>query len=439
MSGVVDRLCASVRKSEPMDASDLATFIGQVAARTLPVESITLWLKAVHKHGISVEDTVTLTEGMMNSGAVLKWDSKRPIADKHSTGGVGDKMSLMLAPALAACGVEVPMLAGRGLGHTGGTIDKLESIPGFNCALDPDQMEALVNQIGCCIAAQNDSIAPADGLLYAIRDVTHTVDSIPLITASIVSKKAAEGLKALVLDVKCGHAAFMKTEEQATLLATSMVETAKGLGIETVAQITEMNEPIGTHIGNALEVIESIEVLNGKGPSDTVNLVALQGGALLNLLNLASSPQAGEQKILEALNNGEAAKKFEAMCVGQGVDAQTAKRLLAEPTAILAQPSLKTKFRAHETGWVGSIRSMALAEIARAHGAGRFHIEDTIDEAVGFIVHTAKGARIEEGDVWMEFHHNQPVTASQKDALSSALHITSHSIKPVERLIKVVE
>jgi len=233
MSNLVERLCESINAGTPLNQADLQLFIDGVATRTLSIEAITKWLKGVHTHGISVADTVALTTGMMHSGAVLTWDTARPIADKHSTGGVGDKMSLMLAPALAACGVEVPMLAGRGLGHTGGTIDKLEAIPGFNCALTPEQMSTIVDQIGCCIAAQNDAIAPADGLLYAIRDVTNTVDSIPLITASIVSKKAAEGLKALVLDVKCGQAAFMKTESQATELAQSMVRVAQGLGIKT--------------------------------------------------------------------------------------------------------------------------------------------------------------------------------------------------------------
>ena len=246
----------------------------------------------------------------MHSGAVLTWDSARPIADKHSTGGVGDKMSLMLAPALAACGAEVPMLAGRGLGHTGGTIDKLEAIPGFNCALTPEQMSSIVDQIGCCIAAQNEAIAPADGLLYAIRDVTNTVDSIPLITASIVSKKAAEGLQALVLDVKCGQAAFMKTESQAMELAQSMVRVAQGLGIKTMAQITDMNQPIGTHIGNALEVIESIHVLNGKGPQDTINLVAMQGGALLWLLGRCETEEQGRQLIIESLKRWASCRKI---------------------------------------------------------------------------------------------------------------------------------
>ena len=439
MSNLVERLCESINAGTPLNQADLQLFIDGVATRTLPIEAITKWLKEVHTHGISVADTVALTTGMMHSGAVLTWDTARPIADKHSTGGVGDKMSLMLAPALAACGVEVPMLAGRGLGHTGGTIDKLEAIPGFNCALTPEQMSTIVDQIGCCIAAQNDAIAPADGLLYAIRDVTNTVDSIPLITASIVSKKAAEGLKALVLDVKCGQAAFMKTESQATELAQSMVRVAQGLGIKTMAQITDMNQPIGTHIGNALEVIESVHVLNGKGPQDTINLVAMQGGALLWLLGRCESEQEGRRLIIESLNDGRAAEKFQQMCVAQGASQSVAKELLQSPSDVLSQASHVTEIQSQEDGWVESIDSMVLAEIARVHGAGRFAIEDEIDPAVGFILNVVKGEQVRSGQKWIEFHHNQPLNETQRENLVNALTVASIQTQPIERLIKVIQ
>ena len=348
-------------------------------------------------------------------------------------------MSLMLAPALAACGVEVPMLAGRGLGHTGGTIDKLESIPGFNCQLTPSEMRGCVDEIGCCIAAQNDAIAPADGLLYAIRDVSDTVDSVPLITASIVSKKAAEGLKALVLDVKCGKAAFMKTEEQATKLARSMVNTAKGLGINTIAQVTEMDEPIGSHIGNALEVLESVEVLNGRGTKDTHDLVALQGGAILKLLGLVSTQLEGEQRISQSLGNGTAAKRFERMCTAQGVTPKTASALLDDPKSVLESARHVTVFKSKSDGWVESIDSMLIAEVLREHGAGRFNIEDTIDSAVGCVLFTAKGGELQSGSAWCEIHHNQPLSPSQKRALNHALNLSSTKIEGNQRLIKVVE
>ena len=439
MSNLIARLCTAIENGQSMEPQDLASFIEGVANRTLSIEAITVWLKAVHAHGASVEDTVALTKGMMHSGAVLSWDSHRPVADKHSTGGVGDKMSIMLAPALAACGVEVPMLAGRGLGHTGGTIDKLESIPGFNCALDPKQMQSMVNEIGCCIAAQNEAIAPADGLLYAIRDVTSTVDSIPLITASIVSKKAAEGLKALVLDVKCGRAAFMQTEQQAIELATSMVRTANGLGIQTMAQITDMNEPIGSHVGNALEIIESVEVLNGRGSKDTVNLVAMQGGALLHLLGKAESSEDGEQMIVNTLHDGTAAKRFELMCIAQGVTPATAKKLLSTPENVVQRAEQVTELKAKSPGHIEGIDAMVLAEIAREHGAGRFDIEGIIDPSVGFVVLKAKGDEILQGQPWIAVHHNQPLTIDQEKGLHGALRLSTAPVKPIVRLLKVIQ
>lgn len=439
MSELVSRLCNAVDNGQEMDPKDLSEFIGAVAEGSLSVSAITQWLKAVHANGISVQETVALTKGMMHSGAVLTWDKSRPIADKHSTGGVGDKMSLMLAPALAACGVQVPMLAGRGLGHTGGTIDKLESIPGFNCKLTPSEMKTCVDEIGCCIAAQNDAIAPADGLLYAIRDVTNTVDSIPLITASIVSKKAAEGLKALVLDVKCGKAAFMKTEEQATELAHSMVNTAKGLGITTIAQITQMDEPIGSHVGNALEVLESVEVLNGRGSIDTRNLVVLQGGAILFLLGLASNQSEGERLIIDSLINGTAAERFQRMCIAQGVAPQIAEALVDEPTSVLESARHVTPLKANSGGWIQTIDSMLIAEVLREHGAGRFKIEDEIDPAVGCVLLASKGDEVQAGGVWCEIHHNKPISSAQHQTLENALHVSSTKIEANQRLIKVVE
>ena len=439
MSDVVNRLCTSIEAHTAMDQTDLQSFIDGVAERTLPIEDITRWLKTVHAQGMSVEDTVALTTGMMHSGAVLQWEDNRPVADKHSTGGVGDKMSLMLAPALAACGANVPMLAGRGLGHTGGTIDKLESIPGFNCALNPTQMQTIVDEIGCCIAAQNEAIAPADGLLYAIRDVTDTVDSIPLITASIVSKKAAEGLQALVLDVKCGQAAFMKTEAEAIALATSMVNTAKGLGIRTMAQITDMNQPIGTHIGNALEVIESIEVLSGRGPQDTINLVAMQGGAILWLLGMCETEEVGREQITASLNDGRALTLFKQMCLAQGTTDEVAHQIVTNPREILAHASHVTQMAAHSGGYIESIDSMTLAKVAREHRAGRFGITDAIDPAVGFVLHAVKGDTIHSGDCWIEFHHNLPLSQEQKSRLEAAVRITTEQTQPVERLIKVIQ
>ena len=435
---LIERLCASIQKKESMVAADLANFIDGVAQRHFPVEDIEKWLRSVHTYGISVDETTALTRGMMNSGAVLEWQGMVNVVDKHSTGGVGDKMSLILAPALAACGLRVPMLAGRGLGHTGGTIDKLEAIPGFNCNLTPEQMQKAVEQVGCCIAAQNDAIAPADGLLYAIRDVTNTVDSIPLITASIVSKKAAEGLNALVLDVKCGQAAFMKTEQDALALAESMVSAAKGLGINTVAQITDMNEPIGTHIGNALEVLGSVQVLQGKGSDDTRNLVALQGGQLLALTGSAESLEQGIKMISDVLDNGEALRFFVEMCVQQGTERSVAEHLALEPELILPQSEKVTTLSASQSGYVHSIDAMALAEVARELGAGRFSMSDSINHGIGYVLKASRNVHLSQGQDWISIHHDLPLSSQHLTRIKDSLRIGGEPTTEFQRLIRII-
>ena len=436
----VSILCEAVINSEPMDRILLTKFIKAVASRDVGISAAESWLKAVHKHGISAQDTITLTNEMMNSGSILTWEEEpHLVVDKHSTGGVGDKMSLILAPALAACGLKVPMLAGRGLGHTGGTIDKLESIPGFNCNLTPQQMQDSVHKIGCCIAAQNDAIAPADGLLYAIRDVTQTIDSIPLITASIISKKAAEGLHALVLDVKCGSAAFMKTEQDAIQLAQSMVAVASGLGIKCQAQITSMDNPIGSHIGNSLEVIESIEVLQGKGHEDTRNLVIMQASSLLLLSNIVETTAEGDAMISQVLDDGSALNKFEQMCIGQGVSAETARILCKNPHKVLPISNTKIEIISSKTGYVNSINSLNLADVARSHGAGRFDIEDIIAPEVGFIITKNIGEKIDSGQCWMEFHYTTEPTDEEISLLNRSITISQQEIVPQPRLITVVE
>jgi len=419
-----------------MNLTDLSDFIDAVAKRSIENELIVKWLKAVHSNGISGEETTRLTRGMMESGAVLEWDDNTRVVDKHSTGGVGDKMSLILAPALAACGLKVPMLAGRGLGHTGGTIDKLESIPGFNCSLNPEEMKKQVMKLGCCIAAQNDAIAPADGLLYAIRDVTNTIDSIPLITASIISKKAAEGLGSLVLDVKCGSAAFMKTRDDAEELAISMVSAAKGLGINATAQITQMDYPIGRYIGNSLEVMGSIEVLQGRGSKDTRELVVLQGSALLQQSKITKNMQSGIEMMNHVLDNGTALQYFEEMCVLQGVDKDIAKELIQSPKSILPKSKYITDISAIGSGYVSEIDSMVLAGIARSHGAGRFALEDLIVPEIGFEIIVTRGQYLNQGDNWVRVHHNDALTDQQTSSLNSTLTLKSIREKGKSRLIK---
>ena len=431
-------LISQIEQQQTMDLALLGEFIESVANRNIDINYVERWLKAVHSNGISVDETTVLTKGMMESGSIITWQDNTLVVDKHSTGGVGDKMSLMLAPALAACGLKVPMLAGRGLGHTGGTIDKLESIKGFNCSLNPQQMQEQVEEIGCCIAAQNAAIAPADGLLYAVRDVTNTIDSIPLITASIISKKAAEGLGSLVLDVKCGQGAFMQSFGDAEALAKSMVGAAQGLGIKTIAQITQMDYPIGRYVGNSLEILGSIAVLKGQGSSDTRGLVVLQGAALLVLSGVASDEFAGQTMMNNVLDDGKALAKFKQMCLAQGVSQADAELLITEPIKLLANSKQITSIAATSQGYVSAITSMTLAEIARKHGAGRFAMQDTIISEIGFEILVERGQAINQGQDWIEFHHNIDLTDQEKQSLIECIIISSKPIKSKPRLIEII-
>jgi len=435
----IDKLIHSIEQRSGQSHVEIAQFVQGVASGKVSTHDATRWLKAVHRYGLQQEETAALTTTMMNSGERLEWEEGPPIVDKHSTGGVGDKMSIMLAPALAACGRRVPMLAGRGLGHTGGTIDKLESIPGFNCSLSPSEMKEVVDSVGCCIAVQNPSIAPADGVLYAIRDVTGTIDSLPLITASIISKKAAEGLEALVLDVKCGNAAFMRTIEDAEALAHSMVGTAKAMGFKAQAQITSMGEPIGTHVGNSLEIIESIHVLQGQGSPDTRELVVLQGATLLCMTDDTLSMADATRKIEQVLTNGQALKKFEQLCIHQGVDSDVAKHLINQPEAVLDVASQETTVLASRSGYVKSHDAMKIASMARAHGAGRTELEDIIDPGVGVVIHAKQGAPVNQNDPLFTFYHNRALSDEEKLLLHQVVELNEEPVKVTSRLLAIVE
>ena len=437
-SADVETLIEQVVASTKMNGELLEQFIKSVASRNVDLELVEKWLKAIHHHGISGAETTQLTKGMMHSGEMIQWVDNSLVVDKHSTGGVGDKMSLMLAPILAACGLMVPMLAGRGLGHTGGTIDKLESIPGFNCSLNPSEMKHQVREISCCIAAQNDAIAPADGLLYAVRDVTNTIDSVPLITASIISKKAAEGLGALVLDVKCGSAAFMQSLPDAEELATSMVEAAKGLGIKTIAQITQMDYPIGRYIGNSLEVLGSINVLKGKGSPDTLKLVLLQCEELLVMTKLANTYEKAREMIYAVISDGSALEKIPPNVYLPGVT-KIAKQLIEQPTSILPQSAMITEITAIGSGYLSDINAMTLAEIARSHGAGRFTIDDSITPEIGFEILPNRGDYISEGEVWLAFHHNEDIDDDTMLKLVQSIHLSDEPIKQTGRLIGKID
>ena len=410
---------------------------------SLSDDELTDWLRGVYDEGLAEPEIIALTEAMRDSGDVLEWspDISELIVDKHSTGGVGDKVSLVLAPALAACGLRVPMISGRGLGHTGGTLDKLESIPGFRVEISTDELRGQVNRIGVAMVGQSDALVPADCRMYALRDVTGTVASIPLITSSIVSKKAAEGLSALVLDVKFGRAAFMVERERAEELARSMVDAANGMGIRTTAVLTSMEHPLGCAIGNSLEVLESVETLCGSGPEDLEELVCVQGGILLHATGLAEDAQTGAVMIHDSLQDGSAFERFRLMVEAQGGDASILDSDASLMRGLgLMDPNLNTtELSVGESGWVEGIDAMAIARVCLGLGAGRIRLGDSVDRAVGVILEAQVGDRLEEGEPWMVLYHRNEVDRSTLEGLLDSITLSNEEIRPESRIAEVFE
>ncbi|KAK5896257.1 hypothetical protein CgunFtcFv8_009877 [Champsocephalus gunnari] len=326
MTSVQD-LIRKKRDGKMLANEEIKTFIDAVTNKTIQDCQTGAMLMAIWQKGMVPEEVETLTREMMSSGEVMSWPKEWAglVVDKHSTGGVGDKVSLVLAPALAACGCKVPMISGRGLAHTGGTLDKLESIPGFNIHQSAAQILEILGSVGCCIVGQTETLVPADRVLYDLRDATSTVDSLPLITASIVSKKGAESLSALVLDVKFGRAALYKDLDSARELAQSLVHAGNLLGMRTAAALSCMDAVIGRCVGNSLEVMESLETLKGRGPEDLMELVTTLGGLLLQMTGSVSDLSEGRRKISDAVIGGAALSKFQAMMEAQGVANETAR------------------------------------------------------------------------------------------------------------------
>ncbi|TNF31994.1 MAG: thymidine phosphorylase [Deltaproteobacteria bacterium] len=379
-------LIAAKRDGKRLADEEIRWLIGEFAEDRLPAYQMSALAMAIFYNGLDDRETRTWTDAMLRSGRVLDLahlGSGR--VDKHSTGGVGDKISLPLAPAAAACGVLVPMVAGRGLGHTGGTIDKLEAIPGYRASLDVDTFAGIVREHGFCIMGQTEDIAPADKRLYALRDVTGTVESIPLITASIMSKKLAEGIEGLILDVKVGPGAFMKTRERARELAERMVAVGGEMGKRVIAFLTRMDAPLGRMVGNACEVAESIDVLRGGGPADVVELVEVLGGAMVEVAKGVSFDE-GRARIRAALNDGSALARFRGSIAAQGGD------LDALPT-----PTGETVVTAPRDGHVAMIDGHEVGLTAMSLGAGRRRREDVIDPVVGVRVDAMVGAEVAAG------------------------------------------
>lgn len=382
------------RDGLPLSREEIAGFIAGLTEGRIGEGQAAAFAMAVFFRDMTTEERVALTLAMRDSGRVLTWPKNRfagPIVDKHSTGGVGDNVSLMLAPMLAACGCFVPMISGRGLGHTGGTLDKLDAIPGYRSQPGLEQFTEVVEEAGCAIIGQTDNLAPADKRLYAIRDVTATVESVPLITASILSKKLAAGLECLVLDVKTGSGAFMAEERAARDLARTLVDVARGAGLPTSALITSMDEPLASAAGNALEVWNAIDYLSGKRRDPRLHEVVLAlGTELLVLAGRAATAEEGRAVLARALDSGDAAERFQRMVAALAGP----KDLLAKPSKHLAAAPCVKAVVADVAGIVAAIDTRALGLAVIELGGGRRRIEDRIDHAVGLTRIAAIGSAV---------------------------------------------
>ena len=409
------------RDGGPLTREQVEFVVRGVTDGTLPDYQASALLMAIVLRGMTAEETASLTDAMVRSGIRVDLSGiPGSKVDKHSTGGVGDKTSLVLAPLAAACGVKVPMMSGRGLGHTGGTLDKLEAIPGFRIDLSLEELRAALEATGCAMLGQTRQIAPADKKLYALRDVTATVESVPLITASIMSKKIAEGIDALVLDVKTGRGAFMKTLEDSRRLARSLVDTGNRSGVRTQALITSMNAPLGRAVGNALEVVECVETLKGRGPADLEDLSVRLAARMVRLAGLAGSDEESARVVRRALDSGAGLEKWREIVAHQGGDPRTVDdydRLPSAPERHLV--------RAGRGGYLAALDAERVGRASVALGAGRGRVEDVVDPGVGFVVHAKPGARLREGEPVLELHYRESATLDAAlEILEGAVEIT---------------
>ncbi|XP_026219595.1 thymidine phosphorylase [Anabas testudineus] len=419
------------RDGGALSDEEIAAFIQAVTNKTIQDAQIGAMLMAIWLKDMAATETEALTREMMSSGEVMSWPEEWAglVVDKHSTGGVGDKVSLVLAPALAACGCKVPMISGRGLAHTGGTLDKLESIPGFNIHQSTEQILQILDSVGCCIVGQTEMLVPADRVLYAVRDTTSTVDSLPLITASIISKKGAESLSALMLDVKFGRAALCKDLSSAKELAQSLLRAGNGLGIPTGAVLSCMDATIGRCVGNSLEVVESLETLKGNGPEDLMELVTTLGGALLTITGSVFDLSEGRKRISDAVTGGAALAKFQDMMEAQGVSAQAARSLCSPHTdyySVLRRAEHQTELEAPGHGPVLDLDGLVLAEVLHKLGAGRSKAGEPVNHSVGAELLVSLGQVVKKGDPWLRIHYEDPSpTPDQINRLQNALILGS--------------
>lgn len=412
------------RDKQDLTQGEIAYWIKEMVANRVPDYQSSALLMAIVLNGFNEKETAWLTHEMMHSGDVVDLSSIQGMTnDKHSTGGVGDKTSLVLAPLVAACGGKVAKMSGRGLGHTGGTIDKLESFPGFSTEITSKQFAHLVNANGLAIMGQSHNLVPADKMLYALRDVTGTVPAIPLIASSIMSKKLAAGSDAILLDVKFGDGAFMKDVDQARELAKAMISIGKHANKNTMAILSDMNQPLGFAIGNALEVKEAIATLKGEGPEDLTNLCIEAASLMLVQANHFNHISDAKIAVQRAISDGRALEKFKIFIESQGGDVA-----YIDDVSLLPQSKHITPFTAASTGYVKTIEAMPLGLAATLLGAGRLTKEDVLKFGVGFVLKVKIGDKVSLDDVICEIHHDDPIPEDVISKLKDAIVISSTQV-----------
>ncbi len=409
------------RDGQPLTEDEIRSVVLGYAREEVPDYLASAFLMAAFIRGLDTDETVALTRAMVDSGATLPLDGvSRPKVDKHSTGGVADGVTLVFAPLAASLGMAVAKLSGRGLGHTGGTLDKLEAIPGFRTELSPQELERQVEEVGCAVAAQTKDLVPADGALYALRDATATVPSVPLIAASVMSKKLAVGTDLILLDVKAGSGAFMKTPEEADALAAACVDLARGWGRSARAAVTDMSQPLGESVGNALDIVEAVEVLRGGRPGRLADLT-LEFAAAAQVALLKTDPTDARRRAEEALSSGEALESFRRMVEAQGGDPS----VVDDPVAVLPAAPVAVPLDADRTGYLAEVDAEAVGRTAVALGAGRRRKGDPIDPSVGIVLRAKVGDRLEEGKPIGEIHaRDEKFAAAASAAVNAALTVT---------------
>ena len=420
-----------------LDEEEIAWLIRSYTSGAIPDYQMAAMAMAIFLNGLEQAELVEWTRAMLHSGDVLDFSAiTMPKVDKHSTGGVGDKVSIPLAPMVAACGVAIPMMSGRGLGHTGGTLDKLESIPGFTTELDPVRFRQTLDRCGLVLAGQSESLVPADRKLYALRDATGTVESIPLISSSIMSKKLAEDLDGLVLDVKVGSGAFMKELERARALAETMVGIGKGYGVKTVALLTAMDTPLGNEVGNANEIAESIAVLRGEGPDDLVEVTIALGIEMLSVAGIETMANDAREMLVSTLTIGKALELFARVIEAQGGDPAVTE----DPDRILPRAPHVAEVAAHTSGYLQTLDALRVGVAAMRLGAGRERKEDTIDPAVGITLLVKPGEPVENGRPILSLSYRHPARFEEAlSVLDGAIEIGDDEPEPKPLILERVE